>query len=71
MDNQLANSPVGLASRKIGFALVEEIAYKDWRARDVDKLQEAFAEFGAAIVDQIIKELKRPIPTIEYKEMGF
>ncbi|MBU6232240.1 hypothetical protein KGP36_06420 [Patescibacteria group bacterium] len=55
MDNSLANSPVGLTSRKIAFALVEEVSGKDWRDRDIDKLQEAFAEFGDAIVRQIVK----------------
>jgi hypothetical protein len=58
MDNQLANSPIGLASRKIGFALITEIAGKDWRDRSVYSLQEAFSEFGEAIVKQIVDELK-------------
>jgi hypothetical protein len=49
MDNTQANSPLGLASRGLAFALVQEIAGKDWRDRDVDKLQEALYEYGIAL----------------------
>lgn len=57
MDNQLANSPIGLASRKIGFALCE-ITNSNWRDGRVNHLQEAFAEFGMAICFTIVQELK-------------
>lgn len=49
MTNEEANDPIGLAARKIGFALVEQVAGIDWRERDVTEIQEAFSDFGHAI----------------------
>jgi hypothetical protein len=58
MNNEQANSPIGLASRKIGFALVEQVAGKDWRDRDVTAIQEAFCEFGFAVVKSVERTMK-------------
>lgn len=49
MDNNQANTQLGTASRGLAFALVEQVAGKDWRNRDVTKLQEALYEYGEAL----------------------
>lgn len=49
MTNKEANSPLGLASRGLAFALIEEVGGKDWRDKDVTKLQEKLFQYGKAI----------------------
>jgi hypothetical protein len=53
MNNAEANTPLGIASRGLAFALVEQIAGQDWRDRDVDKLQICLFHYGNAISEQI------------------
>lgn len=49
LTNEEANSKLGIASRFLAFALIEQIAGKDWRDRDVTELQEALFNYGKAI----------------------
>lgn len=49
--NSAANSPLGLASRKLAFALVEEVGGANWKDRNIDRLQESLFLYGKAIVN--------------------
>ena len=49
LTNEEANSPLGIASRHLAITLIEEIAGKDWRDRDVTLLQEALYHYGYEI----------------------
>jgi len=49
MNNEEANSPLGLAARGLAFALIEQVAGVDWHDRDVTKLQVALYYYGMAI----------------------
>lgn len=53
MTNKEANSPLGVASRHLAFEFVEQVAGKDWRDRDVTKLQTALYFWGKAIADNL------------------
>lgn len=56
MNNTEANTPLGIASRGLAFALVEQLAGKDWRDRDVDKLQICLFHYGKEISERIKQE---------------
>ena len=58
MDNEEANSELGLASRILAFAFVEEVAGQDWKDRDITKLQIALFEYGKAIKSELVISLK-------------
>lgn len=53
MNNEQANSPIGLAARGLAFALVETVE-RDYHDKfiAVDKLQKALFEYGDAIVSK-------------------
>jgi hypothetical protein len=57
MTNKEANSALGLASRKLAFALVEEISGKNWTDRDINKLQEALYYYGKEIANKCLRTL--------------
>jgi hypothetical protein len=59
MNNDEANSPLGIASRHLAFAFIEQVAGKDWRDRDVTALQEGLYEYGNAIAAASAKSVER------------
>ena len=55
MTNEEANSPLGLASRSLSFALIEEVGGHNWRDKDITKLQKQLFHYGKAIAE-LVKE---------------
>lgn len=49
LTNEEANSKLGIASRFLAFALVEQVAGKDWRDQNITELQEALFNYGKEI----------------------
>lgn len=69
LSNEQANSPLGIASRLLAFALVEQVAGKDWRDRNVDKLQEALHDYGDAIANHNLNP--KAIARDTYRSLGY
>lgn len=62
LTNQEANSPLGIASRGLAFAFVEQVAGRDWRDRDVTALQSALYKYGVEIAHhQPLKVRKKKV----------
>lgn len=49
METNEANSPLGLASRFLAFALIEQVGNRKWHDSNVNKLQGALYDYGVAI----------------------
>jgi hypothetical protein len=57
MDNVEANSPIGLAARKVAFALKGMQRHRGDEMNQIEKMQAALHDYGAAIAESVVDQL--------------
>jgi hypothetical protein len=53
LTNQEANSPLGVASRELAFAIASSL-HKDWREFNIDGLQAGLYYYGSKIAEKSV-----------------